>query len=102
MTTLRLDFATLGAAAARVDLIRANFAQAQDIAHDTAELTGHAGLAERVHDFADSWVVSRARLSGHLERLSGALRAIEETFAQLDLGLRDEATGERAAAGGGR
>lgn len=102
MTTLRLDFAALGAAAARVEQIRANFAQSQPIAHDTAELTGHAGLAERVREFADSWAVSRARLSERLERLAGALRAIEETFTQLELGLRDEAAGARAAAGGGR
>ncbi|HWL01125.1 MAG TPA: hypothetical protein VNQ52_01990 [Microbacteriaceae bacterium] len=102
MRHLRLDSRALDAAAVRVEQVHADFAQVQLLAHDTAELTGHAGLVERVHEFADAWTRSRATLLARLERLAGALRTIDETFTRLELGLRDEAVRERAATAGGR
>lgn len=91
MSDLHLDFAELGAAASRVDRIRATFSRALTVAHDTASLTGHEGLASKVREFADSWDVSREQLSKRLEYVAGALRAIVDTFSELDGKLRAEA-----------
>jgi len=102
MTDLRLDLAALGAAASRADRIRAGLSRVQSIAHDTAALTGHGGLAGRVVEFADSWDASQERLAGSLETVAGALRTIAETFGRLDGRLSDGVARTGVAAGGER
>ncbi len=103
MTSLILDLDALSSAAGSADQIRMTFTSASGIAQDVAELTGHGGLAAKVREFADAWDVSRQRLSGGLEFLDSALRAVVETFTELDGELArqlDAASG--GAEGGGR
>ncbi len=101
MTSLHLDLVALTAAASRTDQIRTNFAAAQSVAHDVAGLTGHDGLAGRVREFADSWDVSRERLSEGLEFLGEALRAVVDTFSELDGALAARVAATDGHSGGG-
>ena len=87
MAALQLDSAHLEALASRADLVRANFERTSRIADETASLTGHHQLAARVREFADGWDISRQRLSHSLTVVADGLRAIVDTFGQLDRDL---------------
>ncbi|MBO9578390.1 MAG: hypothetical protein J7480_06420 [Microbacteriaceae bacterium] len=100
MSDLSLDYDVLTAAAVRMDQILATFAGAQSVAHDTAELTGHDGLAAKVREFADAWDLSRARLVEELGFIGEAFRAVNDTFQCLDDELAGQATSVESAGGG--
>jgi hypothetical protein len=70
---------------------------AERIADETAGYTGHDGLAGKVRDFGDKWDIARGKLEDNLTFIADYLRAVVDTFEDLDTDLA--ASLEQAAAG---
>lgn len=89
MSDLRIDLDELRRAAASVRTVVSIFSHVEPVAHEVAGLTGYEGLAHRVHEFADSWDIARARLSERLAFIADALGAVADTLEHVDLELKD-------------
>lgn len=87
MADLRIDVAELTASASRAERIASEFSTAECIADETAGYTGHDGLAGKVHDFADKWDIARGKLEENLTTIADYLRAVVDTFDDLDTDL---------------
>ncbi|MFV4913493.1 hypothetical protein [Microbacterium lacticum] len=87
MADLRIDVAELTASASRAERIASEFSTAERIADETAGYTGHDGLAGKVHDFADKWDIARGKLEENLTTIADYLRAVVDTFDDLDTDL---------------
>ena len=96
MADLKLDADELRASATRADRIAGDMSSAERIASETAGYTGHDGLAGKVHDFADKWDIARGKLEENLTTIADYLRALVDTFDDLDTNL--EASLEESAA----
>lgn len=87
MADLRIDVAELTASASRAERIASEFSTAERIADETAGYTGHDGLAGKVHDFADKWDIARGKLEENVTTIADYLRAVVDTFDDLDTDL---------------
>ena len=87
MADLKIDVAELTASASRAERIAGDFTTAERIADETAGYTGHDGLAGKVHDFADKWDIARGKLEENLTTIADYLRAVVDTFDDLDTDL---------------
>lgn len=87
MADLRIHVAELTASASRAERIAIEFSTAERIADETAGYTGHDGLAGKVHDFADKWDIARGKLEENLTTIADYLRAVVDTFDDLDTDL---------------
>ncbi|GEB95975.1 hypothetical protein [Microbacterium lacticum] len=87
MADLRIDVAELTASASRAERIASEFSTAERIADETAGYSGHDGLAGKVHDFADKWDIARGKLEENLTTIADYLRAVVDTFDDLDTDL---------------
>lgn len=87
MADLRIDVAELTASASRAERIASEFSTAERIADETAGYTGHDGLAGKVHDFAYKWDIARGKLEENLTTIADYLRAVVDTFDDLDTDL---------------
>jgi hypothetical protein len=104
LADLEIDYGRLDALIANLSTVRSEFESAERFAEQTAELTGHDGLASVVRDFAAKWNVRREELLGELLTISDASEAIRDTMRELDLELADAAAQtlpDHVAGGGG-
>jgi hypothetical protein len=102
MSDLKIDVGEVLASASSAERIAGDFSAAERIADETAGYTGHDGLAGKVRDFADKWDIARGKLEDNLTFIADYLRAVVDTFEDLDTdlasSLRQAAKGDRAAA----
>lgn len=84
MSDLRIDYDGFRQAATALDDVVSRFDSAHANAHAASEYVGHAGLAHKVREFADSWDINRGELRDGLAFVSAALTAVVETFSDLD------------------
>lgn len=87
MADLKLDADELLASASRAERIAGDFSTAERIADETAGYTGHDGLAGKVRDFGDKWDIARGKLEESLTTIADYLRAVVDTFDDLDTDL---------------
>ncbi len=87
MADLKIDVAELTASASRAERIAGDFTTAERIADETAGYTGHDGLAGKVRDFGDKWDIARHKLEENLTTIADYLRAVVDTFDDLDTDL---------------
>lgn len=87
MADLKLDADELLASASRAERIASEFSTAERIADETAGYTGHDGLAGKVRDFGDKWDIARGKLEESLTTIADYLRAVVDTFDDLDTDL---------------
>lgn len=99
MADLKIDVAEVLASAARAERIATDFSGAERIADETAGHTGHEGLAGRVRDFGGKWDIVRGKLEENLTFIAEYLRAVVDTFDDLDTDLA--ASLEQSALGDG-
>ncbi|GAA3018627.1 hypothetical protein [Microbacterium dextranolyticum] len=100
MADLNIDVTELTTSASRAERIASDFSTAERIADETAGYTGHDGLAGKVRDFGDKWDIARHKLEENLTTIAQYLRAVVDTFDDLDTNLasslRDSAQGDAA------
>lgn len=87
MADLKLDADELLASASRAERIAGDFSTAERIADETAGYTEHDGLAGKVRDFGDKWDIARGKLEESLTTIADYLRAVVDTFDDLDTDL---------------
>ena len=87
MSDLKIDVAELTASASRAERIAGDFTTAERIADETAGYTGHDGLAGKVRDFGGKWDIARGKLEESLTTIADYLRAVVDTFDDLDTDL---------------
>ena len=87
MADLKIDVTEMLSSASRAERIAGDFATAERIADETAGYTGHDGLAGKVRDFGDKWDIARHKLEENLTTIADYLRAVVDTFDDLDTDL---------------
>lgn len=100
MADLKIDVAELRTSASRAERIAGDFSTAERIADETAGYTGHDGLAGKVRDFGGKWDIARGKLEESLTTIADYLRAVIDTFDDLDTALA--ASLEQSALGDGQ
>lgn len=102
MSDLKIDVGEVLASASSAERIAGDFSAAERIADETAGYTGHDGLAGKVRDFGDKWDIARGKLEDNLTFIADYLRAVVDTFEDLDTdlasALQQSATGDQTAA----
>lgn len=102
MSDLKIDVSEVLASASSAERIAGDFSSAERIADETAGYTGHDGLAGKVRDFGGKWDIARGKLEDNLTFIADYLRAVVDTFEDLDTdlaaSLRQSAKGDSAAA----
>lgn len=99
MADLKIDVSEVLSSASRAERIAGDFAGAERIADETAGYTGHDGLAGKVRDFGGKWDIARGKLEENLTFIAEYLRAVIDTFEDLDTDLA--ASLEQSAIGDG-
>ncbi|KIC60188.1 hypothetical protein [Microbacterium hominis] len=97
MSDLKIDVGEVLASVSSAERIAGDFSAAERIADETAGYTGHDGLAGKVRDFGDKWDIARGKLEDNLTFIADYLRAVVDTFEDLDTDLA--ASLEQSAAG---
>ena len=87
MADLKIDASELRGSASRAERIAGDLRSAERIADETAGYTGHDGLADKVRDFGGKWDIARGKLDENLTFIADYLRAIVDTFDDLDTDL---------------
>ncbi|MFT4214660.1 MAG: hypothetical protein QM622_07785 [Microbacterium sp.] len=87
MAGLKIDVTEVLSSASRAERIATDFGGAERIADETASYTGHDGLAGRVRDFGGKWDIARGKLEDSLTFIADYLRAVIDTFEDLDVDL---------------
>lgn len=87
MVDLKLDFAELRSSARAAEAVASSFARAESIAAAAAADTGHDRLAGKVREFGESWDIARGALEQNLHIIADCLRAVADTFSDLDTDL---------------
>ena len=102
MSDLKIDVGEVLASASSAERIAGDFSAAERIADETAGYTGHDGLAGKVRDFGDKWDIARGKLEDNLRFIADYLRAVVDTFEDLDTNLasalQQSAAGDQTAA----
>ncbi|GAA4067731.1 hypothetical protein GCM10023065_20460 [Microbacterium laevaniformans] len=102
MSDLKIDVGEVLASASSAERIAGDFSAAERIADETAGYTGHDGLAGKVRDFGDKWDIARGKLEDNLTFIADYLRAVVDTFEDLDTNLasalQQSAAGDQTAA----
>ena len=102
MSDLKIDVGEVLASASSAERIAGDFSAAERIADETAGYTGHDGLAGKVRDFGDKWDIARGKLEDNLTFIADYLRAVVDTFEDLDTdlasSLQQSAAGDAQAA----
>ena len=102
MSDLKIDVGEVLASASSAERIAGDFSAAERIADETAGHTGHDGLAGKVRDFGDKWDIARGKLEDNLRFIADYLRAVVDTFEDLDTNLasalQQSAAGDQTAA----
>lgn len=102
MSDLKIDVGEVLASASSAERIAGDFSAAERIADETAGYTGHDGLAGKVRDFGDKWDIARGKLEDNLTFIADYLRAVVDTFEDLDTdlasSLQQAAAGDQTAA----
>lgn len=99
MADLKIDVSEVLSSASRAERIAGEFSGAERIADETAGYTGHDGLAGKVRDFGGKWDIARGKLEENLTFIAEYLRAVVDTFEDLDTDLA--ASLEQSALGDG-
>ncbi|RLK48934.1 hypothetical protein [Microbacterium telephonicum] len=98
MADLKIDVTEVLSSASRAERIAGDLAGAERIADETATYTGHDGLAGKVRDFGEKWDIARGELEENLTFIAEYLRAVIDTFDDLDTdlaaSLQDSAVGD--------
>jgi hypothetical protein len=84
---LSIDMGTLSTLADDLSAIVRELENADDRAGSAAEATGHDELAYRLHDFSDKWRIKREDMLSDVQKLSGIMTQIVDTFTQVDADL---------------
>lgn len=100
MADLKLDVGEVLASASGADRIARDFSGAERIADETAVDTGHDGLAGRVRDFGGAWDLARGKLAENLTFVAEYLRAVVDTFDDLDTDLAASLSASAQGEGG--
>ena len=87
MADLKLDFAELRSSARNAETVASTFARAESIAGAAAADTGHDRLGSKVREFGDKWDIARGKLEENLQVIADYLRAVVDTFSDLDTDL---------------
>lgn len=94
MGHLRLSTDELIAVGTDLRTVAAELHDASTTSTAIADAVGHAGLAEKVRDFAHGWDGRRAEMLEEVARLADACTGIGENFERLDTeftaALRDD------------
>ncbi|QOC25049.1 hypothetical protein IC744_01190 [Microbacterium hominis] len=102
MSDLKIDVSEVLSSASRAERIAGDFSTAERIADETAGYTGHDGLAGKVRDFGGKWDIARGKLEDNLTFIADYLRAVVDTFEDLDTDLaaavQQSRSGDAAAA----
>lgn len=81
---VRIDYDRLELLAQRLDSGREQLDGTESFTDEVAEATGHDGLAGTVRDFSSSWDAARADLIDQLALVRDYIRAVHDTFRELD------------------
>lgn len=87
MADLKIDVGEVLSSASSAERIAGDFSTAERIADETAGYTGHDGLAGKVRDFGGKWDIARGKLEENLTFIAEYLRAVIDTFEDLDTDL---------------
>lgn len=87
MADLKIDVGEVLSSARSAERIAGDFSTAERIADETAGYTGHDGLAGKVRDFGGKWDIARGKLEENLTFIAEYLRAVIDTFEDLDTDL---------------
>ncbi|QRY40627.1 hypothetical protein JVX92_14310 [Microbacterium hominis] len=102
MSDLKIDVSEVLSSASRAERIAGDLSTAERIADETAGYTGHDGLAGKVRDFGGKWDIARGKLEDNLTFIADYLRAVVDTFEDLDTDLaaavQQSRSGDAAAA----
>lgn len=102
MSDLKIDVSEVLSSASRAERIAGDFSTAERIADETAGYTGHDGLAGKVRDFGGKGDIARGKLEDNLTFIADYLRAVVDTFEDLDTDLaaavQQSRSGDAAAA----
>ncbi|RKS93594.1 hypothetical protein DEU37_1009 [Microbacterium sp. AG790] len=102
MSDLKIDVGEVLASASRAERIAGDFSASERIADETAGYTGHDALAGKVRDFGGKWDIARGKLEENLTFIADYLRAVVDTFEDLDTdlaaSLQQSAMGDQTAA----
>ncbi|TFD56084.1 hypothetical protein E3T55_00095 [Cryobacterium frigoriphilum] len=71
--------------------VKDNFEQAEKFSDAVSAAVGHAGLSDRVQDFADQWNDKRDGMVERLADLAKTVDTIHDSFISVDLELRNTA-----------
>ncbi|GAA1650816.1 hypothetical protein [Microbacterium flavum] len=87
MADLKIDADELLSSASSAARIAGDLSGSERIADETAGYTGHDGLAAKVRDFGGKWDIARGKLEENLTFIAEYLRAVVDTFEDLDTDL---------------
>lgn len=102
MSDLKINVGEVLASASSAERIAGDFSASERIADETAGYTGHDALAGKVRDFGGKWDIARGKLEENLTFIADYLRAVVDTFEDLDTdlaaSLQQSAMGDQTAA----
>ena len=90
MDHLSVDTTALRDTVGDINRIRTEFESAEVNSRRVGAAVGHAGLEERVTNFASNWDHRRAELTDQLATLHGNLVTVAEGFETTDAELADD------------
>lgn len=91
--TLRLDTSALRSAARSLYVISAEFVGAETYAQEVGDVVGHAGLAERLREFAEGWRIRRGEIEATVVGLAEVLMTTVNSFEGIDAELASNVRG---------
>lgn len=84
MGDVQILLSRLRSTESRARTLKENFDDAEQFADDIGGLTGHDELANKIEDFGNDWDNAREELRDGLTAVADFMKAIHETFADLD------------------
>lgn len=98
MSDLKLDLAMLQQLYVEINSVLLEFMDAKPVRHELIEAVGvyddfHAdGLAHQVDRFSSGWDIRRGHIIDTMTSVRNAIKAIHDTFEELDSTLADALT----------
>lgn len=91
MSDIRIDLDRLETTHSDVVKVVSSFTSTEQLGSAAANAAGHPNVEFALHEFVDGWSVRRGELAEELQFIADALKAIHDTFVELDTELADKA-----------
>lgn len=99
MADLQLDLEQLRQLWEDMSRTARQFGEVNGIGKELPDAVGHGGLNSKLHSFGSSWDEHRKKLIVNLDLLWKGIQVVQETFAEVEMMLYEQADAVGAANG---